>query len=95
MDATVTFCGHGTPGQNGAFGHPDRIGTWSTINSLAAAPPGAFPFFDTSKTYSSYYVLDFFPGSGDEDFIAIVPAQVGHYGLNPVPAVSIQTQVAP
>jgi hypothetical protein len=50
---------------------------------------------DTSTTYSGYYVLDYFPGSGTNDFVAIVPAPYGHYGLNPVPAVAIQTTVAP
>ena len=99
MDATVTFCGHtvgsGGPGTAGAFGHPDPFGVWWTIDSLGEAPAGAFPFFDTSQTYDQYYVLDFFPGSGDEDFIAVVPVDVGHYGMHPVPGVSIETQVAP
>jgi hypothetical protein len=96
MDATVTFCGHQTAGlPNGAFGHPDSVGVWWTITSLGDAPSGAFPFFDTSQTYTSYYVLDFFPGSGVDDFIAIVPASLGHYSLHPAPGVSIQTQVAP
>lgn len=61
MDATVAFCSHvvggGGPGGAGAFGHPDHDGIWWTIHSLAAAPAGAFPFFDTSTTYPSYYVL--------------------------------------
>jgi hypothetical protein len=70
-------------------GLPDRMGTWSTISSLADAPDGAFPFFDTSKTYASYYVMDFFPGSGDRDFIAVVPTPVDRYSLQPVPGVSI------
>ena len=99
MDATVAFCGHvvggGGPGNAGGGGHPDRFGTWTTISSLSDAPAGAFPFFDASKTYSSYYVLDFFPGSGSDDFIAIVPAPVGHYAWQPTHGVSIQTQVAP
>jgi hypothetical protein len=99
MDATVAFCGHvvggGGPGSAGGFGHPDPFGQWSTISSLADAPEGAAPFFDPSKTYASYYVLDFFPGSGSDDFIAVVPAAVGHYAWHPTHAVTIQTQVAP
>jgi hypothetical protein len=96
MDSTVTFCSHQTPGvPNGAFGHPDRDGVWYRISSLAEMPPGASPFFDTSVSYSSYYVMDFFPGTGQDDFIAVVPAPVGHYSLKPAHAVSIETQVAP
>lgn len=99
MDATLAFCQHvvggGGPGSAGGFGTPDRFGVWYTIASLAQMPAGGFPFFDTSKSYAHYYVLDFFPGSGADDFIAVVPAQVGHYGLHPAPAVTIQTQVAP
>jgi hypothetical protein len=99
MDATVTFCGHviggGGPGSAGAGGGPVRGGTWSTISSLADAPPGAFPFYDPSKYTGSLRVLDFFPGTGSDDFIAVVPAQVGHYSLQPVHGVTIQTQVAP
>ena len=66
-----------------------------TTSLGAAFAAGGAPFFDTSQTYSAYYVLDFFPGSGSNDFIAIVPAAYGHYGMNPVPGVAIQTQVAP
>jgi len=99
MDATVTFCGHvvggGGPGSAGAGGGPVRTGQWWTISSLADAPAAAFPFFDTSKSYPSYYVMDFFPGSGQDDFIAVVPVPQGHYSLRPVAGVTIQTQVAP
>jgi hypothetical protein len=106
MDYTLAFCGHAGPGGGahsaGAFGHPGE-GQWYKVDSLGAAfalgsslsPAGAAPFFDTSTTYSGYYVLDFIPGSGLDDFIAIVPALYGHYGLNPVPGVAIQTTVAP
>jgi hypothetical protein len=98
MDATVTFCGHvvggGGPGSAGGGGGPVRGGVWSTISSLAEAPPGAFPFYDPATYTGSLRVLDFFPGTGSDDFIAVVPAQVGHYSLHPVPGVTIQTQVA-
>src|SRR5438477_8864873 len=79
-DYTLTFCGHGT----GAFGHPGKGVWWKTTNLGAAFAAGGAPFFDTSKTYSAYYVLDFQTGTGSADFIAIVPAAYGHYGLNPV-----------
>jgi hypothetical protein len=100
MDYTLTFCGHSGPGGGphtaGAGGGPGE-GTWVKVNSLGAAfALGGEPFFDTSVSYSAYYVLDFFPGSPPaDDFIAIVPAAYGHYGMNPVPAVTIQTTVAP
>jgi hypothetical protein len=100
MDATFAGCGHtigGVGGPGGAGGHGGRVegGVWSTITSLADAPPGASPFFDPSKSYPAYRVLDFFPGSGADDFIAIVPAPQGHYSWHPVAGVSIQTQIAP
>jgi hypothetical protein len=89
MDYTLSFCTHQTDGINGGIGFTGT-GSWSTISSLGDAPSDAFPFFDPSKTYDHYYVLDF-----GEGFVAIVPATFGHYGLNPAPGVSIQTQVAP
>jgi len=100
MDATIAFCGHvlggGGPGSAGGGGGPDRIGDWYRVSSVNDAfAVGAFPFFDTSQQYASYYVLDFFPGSGSDDFIVVVPGQVGHYSLHPARGVSLQTQVAP
>jgi hypothetical protein len=87
MDYTIAFCGHtiggGGPGSPGGGGGPGE-GEWWTITNLADAPGLAFPFFDTSKSYDAYYVLDYFPGSGDDDFIAVVPAAYGHYGLHPI-----------
>jgi hypothetical protein len=99
MDFTVAFCGHSGPGGGphsaGGGGGPGE-GEWQKVDTLGAAfALGGAPFFDTSVTYSAYYVLDFFPGTGPDDLIAIVPASYGHYGLNPVPAVAIQTTVAP
>jgi hypothetical protein len=107
MDYTLTFCGHTGPGGGahsaGAFGHPGE-GRWYRVDTLGDAfglgstltgGAGASPFFDTSVAYDGYYVLDYFPGSGSGDFVAIVPAPYGHYGLNPVSAVAIQTTVAP
>lgn len=99
MDATVAFCGHvvggGGPGSAGAGGGPVSGGQWWTISSLDQAPAGASPFYDPSQYHGSLYVLDFFPGAGTDDFIAVVPTALGHYSLHPVPAVTIQTQVAP
>jgi hypothetical protein len=40
-------------------------------------------------------VLDFFPGSGQEDFMPVVPAAQGHDSARPVSGVSLQVQVAP
>ena len=101
MDYTLTFCGHATPAlplppgaAPGAFGHPGT-GTWSWIANLSQAPPGAFPFFSGYNGSQGYYVLDFFPGSGQNDFIAVVPAAIGHYSFKPVSGTTIQTQIAP
>jgi hypothetical protein len=98
MDFTIAFCGHAGAGGGGAGGGggPGE-GEWFTIHDLGDAPPGAAPFFDTSTTYSAYYVLDFFPGTGDDDFIAVVPATYGHYRNPPSwPAgAQFQTEVAP
>lgn len=99
IDFTFSGCGHtvggGGPGSAGAHGTPGE-GVWYTITDLGQAPDGAFPFFDTAKSYDAYYVLDFFPGAPpDDEFIAVVPASVGHYALHPAPGVSIETQVAP
>jgi hypothetical protein len=101
MDFTLTFCGHSGPGGGahsaGGFGHPGE-GVWWTVNNLGdALAAGAFPFFDTSQTYGAYYVLDFFPGTGVDDFIAVVPAAYGHYNSpSSFPAgAQFQTQVAP
>jgi hypothetical protein len=99
MDFTFAGCGHtiggGGPGSAGGGGGPGE-GTWYRTTDLdAALGAGGAPFFDPSKTYDAYYVLDFFPGSGVDDFIAVVPASQGHYGWKPANGVSIQTQVAP
>ena len=100
MDATVAFCGHQTVGEpNGAFGHPDLFGVWYRIDSLDQMPAAGIPFFDVGALLASgytggYYVLDFFPGSGQDDFIEVVPASAGHYAMKPAPGVSIETQVA-
>jgi hypothetical protein len=101
MDFTLSECGHtiggGGPGSAGAGGGPGE-GNWYLVDSLADIPDLGgmpFPFFDPSKSYDAYYVLDFFPGSGEDDFIAVVPAAQGHYGFRPVHGATIQTQVAP
>lgn len=102
MDATVAECGHvvggGGPGSAGAHGGPDRNGTWQMYDSLGdamAANSAAFPFYDPSTYQGSVYLLDFFPGSGDQDFVAVVPTQLGHYNQHPANAVSLQATVAP
>jgi hypothetical protein len=105
MDFTFAGCGHtvggGGPGSAGAHGGPGE-GDWYLVSTLdeafaegAELGGDAFPFFDTSKTYDSYYVLDFFPGTGSDDFIAVVPAGQGHYSFRPVHGATVQTQVAP
>jgi hypothetical protein len=101
MDFTLAECGHSGPGGGphsaGAFGHPGEGAWWKTTSLSDALAAGAFPFFDTSQAYSAYYVLDFFPGSGPDDFIVVVPASYGHYSSpSSFPAgAQFQTQVAP
>lgn len=104
MDATVADCGHtqgaGGPGSAGAFGHPDPFGVWKQYASLGAAlgaNPGAVPLYALfgSTCTGSVYVLDFFPGSGADDFEVAVPTQQGHYSAHPVSGVALEIQVAP
>jgi hypothetical protein len=105
MDATATFCGHvlgggGPRGSNGpSSGSRDPFGVWylepSLGQALADAGPAAFPFYNPANYSGAVYVLDYFPGSGENDFIAVVPAQQGHYSIHPAAGVSIQTQIAP
>jgi hypothetical protein len=107
MDATVADCGHtvggGGPGSAGAGGGPDQIGIWQEFSSLTAAEiatggaaaPLLIPLGSGSAYSGSVYVLDFFPGTGSEDFEVVVPAGQGHYSASPAPGVSLQIQVAP
>jgi hypothetical protein len=102
MDATVAECGHtvggGGPGSAGAGGGPDPFGTWQTYDSLGdamAANPAAFPFYDPTTYQGSVYLMDFFPGSGSQDFVVAVPTQKGHYNQHPTNGVSLQATVAP
>jgi hypothetical protein len=106
MDATATFCSHvigggGSHAGNGgpAGGSRDTFGVWywepSLEQAVTDAGPAAFPFYNTGTYSGPVYVLDYFPGSGPNDFIAVVPAQQGHYSIHPVPGVTINTQIAP
>lgn len=106
MDATATFCGHtqggGGPGSAGGGGGPDPIGVWKEFSSLAAAesatggPAEPILFLGGGNPYTgAVYVLDFFPGSGSDDFVPVVPVAQGHYSAHPVSGVSLQVQVAP
>lgn len=106
MDATISECQHtqggGGPGSAGASGGPDSIGVWAQYPNLGAAlgaNPGAIPLYALFGANSDYtgsvYVLDFFPGAGSQDFEPVVPTQVGHYSVQPVPGATVQIQVAP
>lgn len=106
MDATVADCGHtvggGGPGSAGGGGGPGPFGVWQEFPSLGAAElatgGAAEPLLllGGGNPYTgSVYVLDFFPGSGPDDFEAVVPAAQGHYSAQPVAGVSLQIQVAP
>jgi hypothetical protein len=106
MDATFAGCGHtrgaGGPGSAGAGGGRDPIGVWQQFPSLLdaeiATGGAAEPLLllGSGNPYSgSVYVLDFFPGSGADDFMPVVPVAQGHYSARPVSGVSLQVQVAP
>lgn len=106
MDATFAGCGHvrgGAPAHtSGGGGGPDPIGVWKQFSSLGAAEQAtggaAEPLLllGGGNPYTgSVDVLDFFPGSGPDDFEAVVPVAQGHYSAQPAPGVSLQIQVAP
>lgn len=106
MDSTVSSCFHtpggGGPGSAGAGGGPDPIGVWKEFASLGAAEAAtggnAEPLLligGTNPYTGPVYVLDFFPGSGSNDFMPVVPVAQGHYSAQPVSGVSLQIQVAP
>lgn len=102
MDATFAGCGHvlgkSSPGTAGAGGGPDPFGVWQQYPSLGdalTANPMAFPFYDTTAYDGSVYLMDFFPGTGSDDFVVVVPTEQGHYSFAPAPGVTLQTQVAP
>lgn len=106
MDATVADCGHvqggAPPHTSGGSGGPDPIGVWNQYSSLDAAEQAtggaAQPLLllGSGNPYTgSVYVLDFFPGTGPDDFEVVVPVTQGHYSAQPAPGVSLQIQVAP
>lgn len=106
MDATAAFCHHtqgaGGPGLAGGGGGPDPFGVWQEFPSLTAALAAthgaAEPllFLGGGNPYTgAVYVLDFFPGSGSDDFMPVVPVTQGHYSAHPATGVSLQVQVAP
>jgi hypothetical protein len=101
IDFTFAGCSHtiggGGRGSAGGHGGPGE-GIWyrePNLGDAFASNPNAFPFYDPSTYSGSVYVLDFFPGSGADDFVVVVPTQTGHYSQKPAPGVTIQTQVAP
>lgn len=105
MDATFAGCGHtrggGGPGSAGGGGGPDPFGVWREYQNLGlalAANPNAEPLLllGGGNPYTgAVYVLDFFPGSGADDFMPVVPVAQGHYSAHPVAGVALNVQVAP
>jgi hypothetical protein len=106
MDSTFAGCGHvrggGGPGSAGGGGFRDPFGVWQEFPSLLdaeiATSGQAEPILllgGTNPYTGPVYVLDFFPGSGEEDFMPVVPVAQGHYSAQPVSGVSLQVQVAP
>ncbi len=81
FDATVTFCGHGTPGQNGA-GHENLDGIWTT--GAPVDPPiwgQSSDFFISTDNGVTWQDTD-------------IPAAAGHYSFKPAPGISGIAQVS-
>lgn len=106
MDSTIAFCQHvqgsAPPHTSGGGGGPDPIGVWQEFSSLQAAQQAIGGIGEPLLTLGggnpytgAVYVLDFFPGTGPDDFVPIVPVTQGHYSAQPVPGVNLQVQVAP
>ncbi len=78
---------------NPSFGLCQEVGlggvwAWAELDTAGGSATGG------SMDYTIAFCGHAGPGGGPHS-IAIVPAVYGHYGMNPVPGVAIQTQVAP
>ncbi len=95
-DHTADFAGAGCGHTVGGIGGPGGAGaggirgttTWSYATSAQAQAAGAF-FFGVDPN-DEYYLVDFGP-----DGLFAFPTTRGHYSFQPVPAVTIQLQIAP
>jgi hypothetical protein len=86
-DIAGSGCGHDRAGSGGAF---PIVGEISWTSGSASDVLGAGGFLFGVDPNDAYYVISIFPG---ETFG--FPKTVGHYSFHPVPAVTIQLQVAP
>jgi hypothetical protein len=86
-DIAGAGCGHDRAGSGGASPIRGEI-TWTSGSAADVLGAGGFLFgVDPSN---SYYIIQFAPGE-----VFGFPKTVGHYSFHPVPAVTIQLQVAP
>jgi hypothetical protein len=84
-----TFGTHG-PGSAGAGPIKGEI-TWTYSNRADGVNAGAQSFPGLQDPNDHYYLITL-PGGADK---FLFPTTVGHYSFKPVPAVSLQLQVAP
>jgi hypothetical protein len=85
-DVAGAGCGH-VRGVGGGAGPIKGEIAW-TYSSAAAAPAGTF--FLGLDPHDNYYIVPLGPTE-----IFAFPTTVGHYSFHPVPAVALETQVAP
>jgi hypothetical protein len=87
-DVAGAECGH-VPGGGGGAGGIKGEFSWSSFTGSPADFAAAYPdgFLFGVDPNGSYYVL--------EPFGFAFPTTTGHYSFRPVPAVTIQLQVAP
>jgi len=86
-DIAGAGCGHDRAGTGGAFPFRGEI-SWTSGSIADVLGAGGFPFgVDPNNTY---YIISVIPGE-----VFAFPKTVGHYSQHPVPAVTIQLQVAP
>ena len=86
-DIAGAGCGHDRAGHGGASKILGEI-TWTY--GTAADVIGANGFLFGVDPGNQYYLVEVFPGE-----VFGFPTTVGHYSFHPVPAVTIQLQVAP
>jgi len=86
-DIAGAGCGHDRAGTGGAFPFRGEV-SWTSGSIADVLGAGGFPFGVDPN--NAYYIIALGPGE-----VFAFPQTVGHYSQHPVPAVTIQLQVAP
>jgi hypothetical protein len=84
-DVAGSGCGHVRGEGGGAFSIRGEFDWW-----WSATPEGLDVTFGAPTDPNGYYNVDL--GGG---FVVSFPVTIGHYSFHPVPAVAVETQVAP